>query len=66
MRNIWTHLMVSATFYLVVDDILLCPFKDKVYCPLTIGLLPLDCTWRLAGNVVNNSTYMFNLINNTG
>ena len=36
MRNTWTHLMVSDTFYFIVDDIVFCPKDDKPYCPLTL------------------------------
>ena len=35
MRNTWTHLMVSDTFYFIVDNIVFCPKDDKPYCPLT-------------------------------
>ena len=35
MRNALTHLMVSDTFYFIVDDIVFCPKDDKPYCPLT-------------------------------
>lgn len=38
MRNTWTHLMVSDTFYFIVDDIVFCPKDDKPYCPLTYGV----------------------------
>ena len=41
MRNTWTHLMVSDTFYFIVDDIVFCPKDDKPYCPLTCTLLKL-------------------------
>lgn len=29
MRNTWTHLMVSDTFYFIVDDTVFCPKDDK-------------------------------------
>lgn len=41
MRNTWTHLMVSDTFYFIVDDIVFCPKDDKPYCPLTTFLFKL-------------------------
>ena len=39
MRNTWTHLMVSDTFYFIVDDIVFCPKDDKPYCPLTQSVI---------------------------
>ena len=39
MRNTWTHLMVSDTFYFIVDDIFFCPKDDKPYCPLTQSVI---------------------------
>ena len=41
MRNTLTHLMVSDTFYFIVDDIVFCPKDDKTYCPLTFTLFKL-------------------------
>ena len=41
MRNTLTHLMVSDTFYFIVDDIVFCPKDDKPYCPLTFTLFKL-------------------------
>ena len=37
MRNTWTHLMVSDTFYFIVDDTVFYPKYDKPYCPLTMA-----------------------------
>ena len=42
MRNTLTHLMVSDTFYFIVDDIVFCPKDDKPYCPLTFTLFKLQ------------------------
>ena len=42
MRKTWTHLMVSDTFYFIVDDIVFCPKDDKPYCPLTFSLFKLQ------------------------
>ena len=36
MRKTWTHLMVSDTFYFIVDDTVFYPKGDKPYCPLTL------------------------------
>lgn len=36
MRKTWTHLMVSDTFYFIVDDTIFYPKGDKPYCPLTL------------------------------
>lgn len=36
MRKTWTHLMVSDTFYFIVDDTVFYPKGDKPYCPLTV------------------------------
>ena len=37
MRNTLTHLMVSDTFYFIVDDTVFYPKYDKPYCPLTMA-----------------------------
>ena len=36
MRKTWTHLMVSDTFYFIVDDTVFYPKGNKPYCPLTV------------------------------
>ena len=39
MRTTWTHLMVSDTFYFIVDDTFFCPKGNKPYCPLTLYII---------------------------
>ena len=44
MRNTLTHLMVSDTFYFIVDDTVFYPKYDKPYCPLTMASIQtLNC-----------------------
>ncbi len=50
MRKTWTHLMVSDTFYFIVDDTVFYPKGDKPYCPLTVvvpGHTPLSSKGKI-------------------
>ena len=49
MRNTLTHLMVSDTFYFIVDDIVFCPKDDKPYCPLTMKIIQTRKVWFDSG-----------------
>lgn len=42
MRKTWTHLIISDTFYFIVDDTVFRPKDDKPYCPLTPNLFKLN------------------------
>lgn len=54
MRKTWTHLMVSDTFYFIVDDTVFYPKGDKPYCPLTVVSIQTRKVWFDVGyfNVV--------------
>ena len=50
MRKTWTHLMVSDTFYFIVDDTVFYPKGDKPYCPLTV-VVPGHTTLSSKGKI---------------